>query len=392
MNKDLKIILLMMASVGVFTGCNQTAKTGDGEAKNAVEMKQAVLPQVEGFNRQVDGKETKLFVLKNANGSQAAITNYGGRIVSLMVKNNQDQLVDVVLGHDSLAGYQTKDESFYGALVGRYANRIAKGKFTLDNKEYNLQVNDGQNTLHGGVDGFYDKVWDAKQVNDHTLELSYLAKDGEAGYPGNLNVKVVYDLTAANELKISYHATTDKPTVLNLTNHAYFNLSGAGDTIITDHMLTIHAAAYTPVDATLIPTGKLEPVSGTPFDFNKPMLIGARINEDHEQLKRGGGYDHNFVLSDAKGLRLAATLHSPKSGIYMDVLTEEPGVQFYSGNFMTGKTADGKGGQRYGYRSAICLETQHFPDSPNQKNFPSTVLRPGQDYKSVTVYKFYTAK
>jgi aldose 1-epimerase len=392
MNKDLKIILLMLASVGAFTGCNQAAKTGDESNKNAVEMKQAVLPLAEGFNSKVDGKEVKLFVLKNANGSEAAITNFGGRIVSLMVKNNQDQLIDVVLGHDSLAGYQTKDESFYGALVGRYANRIAKGKFTLDNKEYSLQVNDGKNTLHGGVDGFYDKVWDAKQVNDHTLELTYLAKDGEAGYPGNLNVKVVYDLTADNELKISYQATTDKPTVLNLTNHAYFNLSGAGDSTITDHMLTIHATAYTPVDATLIPTGKLEPVSGTPFDFTKPTLIGSRIDEDHEQLKRGGGYDHNFVLSDSKELRLAATLHSPKSGIYMDVLTQEPGVQFYSGNFMTGKTADGKGGQRYGYRSALCLETQHFPDSPNQKNFPSTVLRPGENFQSVTVYKFYTAK
>jgi len=392
MNKDLKIVLLMMASVGVFTGCNQSAKTGDDGSKNAVEMKQAVIPTAESFNSKVDGKETKLFVLKNANGAEAAITNYGGRIVSLMVKNDKGELVDVVLGHDSLAGYHTEKESFYGALVGRYANRIAKGKFTLDNKEYNLQVNDGKNTLHGGVDGFYAKVWDAKQVNDHSLELTYLAKDGEAGYPGNLNVKVVYDLTADNELKISYHATTDKPTVLNLTNHAYFNLNGAGDSTITDHLLTIHATEYTPVDATLIPTGKLEKVSGTPFDFTKPTLIGARINEDHEQLKKGGGYDHNFVLSNTKELRLAATLHSPKTGIYMDVLTQEPGVQFYSGNFLTGEKADGKGGQTYGYRSALCLETQHFPDSPNQKNFPSTVLRPGQDYNSVTVYKFYTAK
>jgi aldose 1-epimerase len=392
MNKDLKLILLMMAAVGVFSSCNQAGKSGTEGSKNAMEMKQAVLPQADAFSGAVDGKETKLFVLKNAQGAEAAITNFGGRIVSLMVKNDSDQLIDVVLGHDSLAGYQTETESFYGALVGRYANRIAKGRFTLDNKEYQLQVNDGKNTLHGGIDGFYDKVWDAKLIDEHTLELSYLAKDGEAGYPGNLNVKVIYDLTSDNELKISYHATTDKATVINLTNHAYFNLNGAGDSTITNHLLTIHAKEYTPVDATLIPTGKLLQVAGTPFDFTKPTAIGARINEDDEQLKRGGGYDHNFVLDDSKDLRLAVTLHSPKSGIYMDVLTDEPGVQFYSGNFLTGKTADGKGGQRYGYRSALCLETQHFPDSPNQKNFPSTVLRPGQEYKSVTVYKFYTAK
>ncbi|WP_432713599.1 aldose epimerase family protein [Pedobacter sp.] len=392
MNKNLRMTFCMLATLVILSSCSQENKSKETATMSADSSATALVPATAAFDQTVDGKKTALYVLKNANGSQAAITNYGGRIVSLLVKNDKDELVDVVLGHDSLAGYQTKAEFFYGALVGRYANRIAKGKFTLNGKEYNLQVNDGKNTLHGGVDGFYDKVWDAKQLNDHSLELTYLSKDGEAGYPGNLTVKVTYDLTPDNELKISYHATTDKPTVLNLTNHAYFNLNGAGDSTITDHLLTINADAYTPVDETLIPTGKLEKVKSTPFDFTKPTLIGARINDANEQLKRGGGYDHNFVLNDTKDLKLAATLHSPKTGIYMDVLTQEPGIQFYSGNFMTGETADGKGNKKYGYRSALCLETQHFPDAPNQPSFASTVLNPGAEFNSVTVYKFYTKK
>nr|WP_233173532.1 aldose epimerase family protein [Pedobacter sp. ASV19] len=392
MNRNIKLMFLMAGTAAILSSCHQPNASSSNGADSTLVVAGAALPKAAAFKKTVDGKEVQLYFLKNKTGSEAAITNFGGRLVSLLVKNDKGELVDVVLGHDQLEGYQKKQEFFFGALVGRYANRIAAGKFSLDGKTYQLQLNDGKNTLHGGFDGYYKQVWDAKQTDDHTLELSYLSKDGEAGYPGNLQVKVVYELTENNELKISYQATTDKATVLNLTNHAYFNLNGAGDSTITDHLLTINADEITPVDETLIPTGKLEKVNGTPFDFTKPTLIGARINDNNEQLKRGKGYDHNFVLRPSKDIRLAATLHSTKTGIYMDVLTGEPGLQFYSGNFLTGKETDGKGNKSYGYRSALCLETQHFPDSPNQPSFPSTVLKPGQEYKTTTIYKFYTDK
>jgi aldose 1-epimerase len=300
--------------------------------------------------------------------------------------------VDVVLGHDDLKTYQDNKENFFGALIGRYGNRIAKGKFKLDGKEYKLEVNDGVNSLHGGLNGFHKKVWDGKLVDDHTLELTYLSKDGEAGYPGNLQVKVTYSLGDDNSIKISYNATTDKETVLNLTNHAYFNLNGAGDKTITDHLLTLEADEFTPVDSTLIPTGKLQRVAGTPFDFRKAKLIGTNINDADPQLKNGKGYDHNWVLRAGSGLRTAATVSSAKSGIVMEVSTDQPGIQFYSGNFLTDKVNYGKANATYGYRSAFCLETQHFPDSPNQTNFPSTVLKPGATYNSSTVYKFSVSK
>ncbi|MBE9598501.1 aldose epimerase family protein [Pedobacter sp. MC2016-24] len=391
MNKKFNSICLASVLLWALSGCdnvsNKSAVKGD-----SVVLSTSKIPDSAGFKNRVKGKEVSLFVLKNKNGAEAAITNYGGRLVSLLVPDNKNEFKDVVLGYDSLKSYQKKGEPFFGALIGRYGNRIAKGKFSLEGKAYQLQLNDGINTLHGGFDGFFAQVWDAKKINEQTLELSYLSKDNEAGYPGNLQVKVTYNLTDDNSLKISYEATTDKSTVLNLTNHAYFNLNGAGDATITDHLLTIDADGYTPVDSTLIPTGKIEPVAGTPFDFSKATLIGARIDAVNEQLKFGKGYDHNFVLRKGTGLRKAATVVSTKTGIAMDVLTEEPGLQFYSGNFMTGQDHDGKGGVSYPHRSAFCLETQHFPDSPNQAAFPSTVLKPGQTYKTNTVYKFYIQK
>ena len=378
MNKSFKLICLIFISVGGVVGCGSPSNIS--------------LPDSAAFKADVDGKAVDLYTLVNKSGAKAVITNYGGRLVSLWVANNKEGLTDVVLGYDSLKSYRKKGEPFFGALIGRYGNRIAKGRFNLDGKDYRLELNDGINTLHGGFDGFFGKVWEAKKINDQILELSYLSKDGEAGYPGNLTVKVTYELTNEDELKISYSATTDKNTIVNLTNHAYFNLNGAGDSTITDHLLSINADGYTPVDATLIPTGKIEKVAGTPFDFNEPTLIGARINENTQQLTYGKGYDHNYVLRKSPGMQKVATVSSQKTGIIMDVLTEEPGLQFYSGNFLTGTDHDGKGKVSYPHRSAFCLETQHFPDSPNQSGFPTTTLKPGQEYKTVTIYKFSVKK
>ncbi|HEX2535475.1 MAG TPA: aldose epimerase family protein, partial [Chitinophagaceae bacterium] len=282
--------------------------------------------------------------------------------------------------------YIASTEPYFGATIGRYGNRIAKGRFTLDGKTYTLFTNNGPNTLHGGKKGFQAVVWDARQPNDSTLELHYLSKDGEEGFPGNLDVTVTYRLTAANELAIDYRATTDRRTPVNLTNHAFFNLNGEGSGTINNHVLQVHADRYTPVDSTLIPTGKIEPVEGTPFDFRKPVAIGSRVEEKNEQLAFGGGYDHNFVLNGT-GMKAAARVTGDQSGIVMDVLTEEPGLQFYGGNFMQGKNTF-KTGVRDEYRTAFCLETQHFPDSPNQPSFPSTVLQPGQTYQTRSVYRF----
>ena len=340
------------------------------------------------YNTTIDGKSVKLFVLKNKSGATVSITNYGGRVVSLFVPDKDNKLVDVVLGYDSIGSYRKKGEPFFGALIGRYGNRIGKGKFTLEGKEYQLQLNDGVNTLHGGTDGFFSKVWDAKQIDDHTLELSYVSNDGEAGYPGKLDVKVIYTLNEENALQIDYTATTDKTTVVNLTNHAYFNLNGEGNKTILDHELTIAADSITPVDATLIPTGKLQAVAGTSFDFNKAKTIGKAIDVNEEQLKFGKGYDHNFALKKHDDKTAIATVKSTVTGIVMEVYTTEPGLQFYSGNFLTGETNDGKGGKSYPHRSAFCLETQHFPDAPNHSNFASTVLKPGETYKTSTTYKF----
>jgi len=393
MNTNQNLFFALLLSTGVLASCNSNSTKKTDAADTAQTSTAAVvIPDSAAFEGTVDNKQVHLYTLKNKSGDEAAITNFGGRIVSLLVKDNKDQMVDVVLGHDSLGPYQGKKENFFGALIGRYGNRIAKGKFSLDGKSYKLDINDGQNTLHGGFNGFYKKVWDAKKTDDHTLELSYVSKDGEGGYPGNLTVKVTYSLADDHSLKIAYSATTDKPTVVNLTNHAYFNLNGAGDQTITDHTLQLEADEYTPVDTTLIPTGKLEKVAGTPFDFTKAKLIGLNINDSNQQLKNGKGYDHNWVLRKGTGLRKAAIVSSQKTGIIMEVLTEEPGIQFYSGNFLTDQINNGKGKATYGYRSAFCLETQHFPDAPNQASFPSTVLKPGSTYSTVSVYKFSVKK
>ena len=346
------------------------------------------LPDKTAFQATIDGKKTDLYILKNKNNMQAAITNYGGRIVSLLVPDH-DKMIDVSVGFDNIKSYQDDSEPYFGALVGRYGNRIAKGKFSLDNKEYSLFINNGKNALHGGKKSFRSVVLDAKQIGDNVLELTYLSKDMEEGYPGNLMVKVVYTLTDENELKIDYEATTDKKTVLNLTNHAYFNLNGVGSGDILGHELMLNADNFTPVDSTLIPTGKIVSVKNTPFDFTKLTPIGARIDSNDEQIKFGGGYDHNFVLNPnaEKGMNKVAKVVADKSNIIMEVFTEEPGVQFYTGNFMDSSHTI-KGGKKDDKRTAFCLETQHFPDSPNQPSFPSTVLEVGKKYRTSTVYKF----
>jgi len=347
------------------------------------------------FGKTPEGQPVDLYVLTNKGGAEAAITNYGGAVVSLKVPDRNGKLADVVLGYDTADGY-VNDKSYFGAIVGRYGNRIGHAQFVLDGKAYTLAKNNGENSLHGGIKGFNKAVWTAKVLSakdGRSLELSYLSKDGEEGFPGNLQVRVIYTLTDANALKIVYSATTDKKTVINLTNHSYFNLAGQGSGDILGHLLTIQAEKFTPVDSGLIPTGELRDVAGTPFDFRKSMAIGARIEQDDEQLKLGGGYDHNFVLGRAGDTdeSLAARVVEPITGRVLEVWTTEPGVQFYTGNFLDGKST-GKGGVAYPRRSALCLETQHYPDSPNQPRFPSVVLKPGERYDTITTYRFSTEK
>ncbi len=347
------------------------------------------------FGKTPGGQPVDLYVLTNKSGAQASITNYGGTVVSLKMPDRNGKLADVVLGYDTVEGY-VSDKAYFGALVGRYGNRIAHAQFVLDGKTYTLAKNNGENSLHGGVKGFNKALWTAKILpakDGQSLELSYLSRDGEEGFPGNLKVNVIYTLTDTNALRIEYSATTGKKTVVNLTSHGYFNLAGQGNGDILGHLLTIQADQFTPVDTGLIPTGELRDVMDTPFDFRKPTAIGARIDQPDEQLKLGGGYDHNFVLRMPmdKGEALAARVLEPASGRVMEVWTTEPGIQFYTGNFLDGTTI-GKGGLTYPKRSAFCLETQHFPDSPNQPKFPSTVLNPGARYHTITTYKFSTEK
>jgi aldose 1-epimerase len=343
------------------------------------------------FGKTSDGRDVELYTLTNKKGMEVAITNFGGIVVALKAPDRNGKFDDVVLGYASLDGYLT-NKAFLGALIGRYGNRIAHGKFPLNGANYTLPKNDGDNTLHGGPEGFNKRLWTAKDVSGakgQALELTYMSKDGEEGFPGNLTVKVVYTLTDQNELTITYSATTDKETVVNLTNHSYFNLAGQGTGDILGHQLMIRGDHITAVDDTLIPTGELRPVKDTPFDFTHATAIGARINQDDPQIKVGKGYDHNWVLN-AHGPHspvLAAEAYEPNSGRVLQVLTVEPGVQFYSGNFLDG-TITGKGGKVYKYRYGFCLETQHFPDSPNHPKFPSTTLKPGHTYSTTTVFKF----
>ena len=340
----------------------------------------------------MEGTQVELYKLVNTRGAEARITNYGGIVVSLKMPDRSGQYGDVVLGFDNLEDYVSpayaKSNPYFGALIGRYGNRIGKAKFAIAGKEYKLAANNGVNHLHGGVKGYDKVVWQARMIegDEPALELKYLSKDGEEGYPGNLNITAIYTLTGDNALKVEFTATTDKETIANLTHHSYFNLAGKGD--ILGHEVMINSNEYTPVDSTLIPTGKLAAVKGTPFDFNSPTTIGARINDNHEQLKFGKGYDHNWVIHKPAGdLGLMARVYEPASGRVLEVLSTEPGLQFYSGNFLDG-TLRGTGGWVYQFRNGFCMEPQHYPDSPNKPNFPPVTLKPGDTYRNTIIYRF----
>lgn len=371
---------MMVFPVGCKTGASQADVKEIGIVKSS-------------FGKTKDGQQVDLYTLTNANGLVAKITNYGGTVTELWVPDRDGNLGDIVLGFDNLKDYEEKSP-YFGCLVGRYGNRIGQAKFTLDDNEYTLAANDGVNHLHGGENGFDNVVWDADPIQNDKgvgLKLHYLSKDMEEGYPGNLDVTVTYMLTNKDELNIHYEATTDKPTVCNLTNHNYYNLAGQGNGDILSHKLMINADHYTPVDDSLITTGKLVSVDGTIMDFTKPTEIGARINNGDIQLKYGKGYDHNWVLNkeEDQKMSLAAKVYEPTTGRVMKIWTKEPGLQFYSGNFLDG-TLVGKENKVYKHRYAFCLETQHYPDSPNKPSFPTTTLLPGQVYKTTTVHKFTT--
>jgi aldose 1-epimerase len=339
------------------------------------------------FGNMPDGTKVEIYTLEEG-AIRARIMTYGARLVSLEVPDRNGKVADIVLGYESLAGYTADPKSYFGAIVGRYGNRIAHASFTLDGKRYQLPANDNGNTLHGGIKGFDKLLWQAHEI-PNGVELTLVSKDGDQGFPGTLTARVRYTLEA-HALKIEYFATTDKDTVLNLTNHSYFNLAGDGQGDILNHLMMIPADRYTPVDSTLIPTGELAPVAGTPLDFRHPTAIGARINDDNEQLKLAGGYDHNFVLNGKMGiLHEAARVVEPTTGRVLTVETTQPGVQFYSGNFLDG-TLHGKHGHVYEKHAGFCLETQHFPDSPNHPKFPTTELKPGQTYHEVTIFGFST--
>ncbi len=381
----MKSIALLLVIAFAVASCNNNAdespSTQDsGHARSTIDSQQ--------FRDTLDGQATDLYILKNRTGMVASFTNYGGRLVGLLVPDRTGKLVDVVVGFGSVREFKTSTEPYFGATIGRYGNRIARGQFMLDGKAYPLSVNNGPNTLHGGKKGFQDVVWQASQPDSQTVVFTYTSPDMEEGFPGTLQVRVTYALNDNGELKMDYEASTDKKTVVNLTNHAFFNLNGEGSGSINNHVLKINADKYTPVDSTLIPLGEIVEVKGTPFDFTTPTAIGARVDTDNQQLKFGTGYDHNYVLNKSGGgMTEAAVVTGDKSGITMHVSTTEPGLQFYGGNFMGGKNTF-KGGSKDEFRTAFCLETQHYPDSPNQPTFPSTVLNPGETYKTSSVYKF----
>lgn len=371
----MKKILMSLSIVGIavaFLACGQSAKN-----------KELVKKENYGLHK---GKEVYLFTLTNKDGNVLKLTNFGARIVWIEVPDKTGKKENITFGFGTF-DEMLKGDPYFGAVVGRYANRIAKGKFTLDGTEYNLAKNNGPNSLHGGPGGWHSSVWDAEIVSKTefpTVKFTLVSPDMEEGYPGKMDIEALYTWTDKNEIIIDYKCSTDKKTVLNITNHAYFNLHGAGNGDILDHVVTINASSITPVDSNLIPTGELRAVTGTPFDFNSPHSVGERINEKYDQLVLGKGYDHNFVLD--KKSALAATVYDPTTGRFMEVITDQPGVQFYCGNFLNGSI--GYGGKAYNFRTGLCLETQHFPDSPNQQNFPTTVLNPGETFKSQTIYRF----
>ncbi|MCP9612981.1 aldose epimerase family protein [Coprobacter tertius] len=380
--KTKNILMAFAAGILVLTGCQSKSDqrtTLSGILKS-------------NFETSTTDGNTDLYVLKNKNGMEVCMTNFGGRIVSIMAPDKNGKFEDVVLGFDSIADYMNISSDF-GAFIGRYGNRIGQGRFTLDGVEYQLPQNNYGHCLHGGPKGFQYQFCDIQQTSDSSLILSYLSKDGEEGFPGNLDIKVLYTLNNNNELSISYEATTDKPTIVNLTNHSYFNLSGNGENTVLDQVLMIDADAYTPIDSTFMTTGEIATVEGTPMDFRTPKTIGEQINDtSFVQIKNGHGYDHNFVLNTKGDItKPAVRLVHPASGRVLEVFTDEPGIQVYTGNFLDG-TVTGKGSIAYPQRSAICLETQHYPDSPNKSNFPSVVLRPGEKYTSNCIYKFSVEK
>jgi aldose 1-epimerase len=371
-------LFLSALAFSIFACENSRAMTGKTEVNEEI------------FGSMPDGHPVKIFTLTNKNGLKARVTEYGAILVSMETPDKSGKLADLTHGYDTLEGWLT-NTSYFGSTVGRFGNRIKDGKFTLDGKNYSLATNNDPGgipcALHGGLKGFDKVVWSGKPVDGNAVEFAYTAKDGEEGYPGNLSVKVTYSLNNDNELKWEAKATTDAPTILNLVHHSYWNLSGDPTQTINDEVLTLNAEAYLPTNAGLIPTGEIAPVAGTPMDFTKPTVIGQRINADFEALKFGAGYDHAWVLKKHKGVQLAARLKDPKSGRVMEVSTNQPAIQFYGGNFLDG-TATGKGGVKYAHRTALCLETEGFPDAPNQPSFPSSVLRPGDTYKHTMIHKF----
>ncbi|WP_370479211.1 aldose epimerase family protein [Tamlana flava] len=383
--------ILLTALVALNIQCKNNKQEKPAENMEVSDENKATITKSD-YGIMPDSTTVEQYVLKNANGVEMSVITFGGRITSLKVPNKNGEFENVVLGFDNLDDY-LKDNPFFGALIGRFGNRIAKGKFTLNGEEYTLATNNGENHLHGGVDGYDRVVWTAEPIEDDKnpgLKLTYLSKDGEEGYPGNLNITVVYTLTDDNTLEVDYEATTDKATVINLTQHAYFNLTGDFSKDILDHEVVINADAFLPVDATLIPSGEIRKVEGTPFDFTTAKAVGKEINADNEQLKLGGGYDHCWVLNGDKGtLRMAASAYDKNSGRLMEIYSTEPGIQFYTGNFLDGTLPMPNGGT-YEHRTGFCLETQHYPDSPNQNNFPSVVLNPGETYKTKTTFNFLT--
>jgi len=373
MYKNRLFTLALVAMVFAFSSCNMTAKKNDKVKK-------------ETFGS-YKGKEVSLYTLTNKEGNILKLTDFGARITWIEVPDKAGKKDNVTFGFDTFDG-MIKGDPYFGAIVGRYANRVAKGKFTLDGTEYTLALNNVPNSLHGGPGGWHSVVWNSEIVENAefpSVKFTYKSPDMEEGYPGNMDIEVIYTWNDNNEIAMEYKCTTDKKTVLNITNHAYFNLHGAGNGDILDHQLTINASKFTPVDSTLIPTGELRPVEGTPFDFTTAHTIGERITQPYDQLTLGKGYDHNYVLNNINDV--AATVYDPTTGRVLEVITDQPGVQFYSGNFLDG-TLIGHGGKPFKFRSGLCLETQHYPDSPNQASFPTTVLNPGETFKSKTIYRF----
>ena len=384
-------LLSLLALGGLLGACGHHGmETGKAPSTDTTAKGAEAKLKKESFGKLPDGTSVDVFTLTNKNGVEAKITNYGATLTSIKAPDRTGKMDDVVLGYDSIDGYLAKNPHL-GAIAGRYANRIANGEFKLDGKTYTLAKNNGPNHLHGGPNGFYKQIWtasDASGKDGQAVSFKYLSKDGEENYPGNLTAIVTYTLTDKNELKIDYQATTDKDTVLNLTNHAYFNLAGAGSGDVLGHELKINSKETTVVDKTLIPTGKMAPVAGTPFDFSKLTAIGARINDKNEQLEIGQGYDHNFVLATGGSLTAQAVeVYEPSTGRVMEVFTDQPGVQLYTANHLDGSIV-GKAGKTYNKRGGFCLETQHYPDSPNKPNFPTTVLKPGEKFHSTTIFKF----